>query len=104
TRRGFICALIAGSLPACGGIPADWVALEGTPNSPGGLSMPFEAKYGGYHQVVLEFAWPIRDVHVEDIVTSAAATTGASETPTFTFSWQPEEQGQVVAGGEAPQG
>jgi hypothetical protein len=103
TRRGFLLALIAGSLPACGGSFADWVSLDRTLNSPEAVSIPFSAKYGGNHQVVLEFAWPIPDVQVEAVVNSAAATTGLSGAPAFDFSWQLRKEGQVVARREGPQ-
>jgi hypothetical protein len=105
TRRGFLFSLIAGSLPGCGSDsdPTDWVSLDRTLNGPETLSIPFVSKYPGNHQVVFEFAWPIPDARVESLVTSAAATTGSPEAPTFDFSWRLQKEGQIVARREAPQ-
>ena len=99
----FIVALMAGSLPACGGDHRDWRLLDRALDSSQTISIPLSAKYSGNHQVVLEFAEPLPDAHVEELVTSAAATTGTSGAPTFDFSWQLLREGQVLSRRESPQ-
>lgn len=105
TRRGFLFSLIAGSLPGCGSHsdPTDWVSLDRTLNRSETLSIPFVSTHPGNHQVVIEFAWPIPDARVERLVTSAAASTGSPEAPTFDFSWRLQYEGQIVARRETPQ-
>jgi hypothetical protein len=101
---GFILVLFAGSLVACGGGGRDsWISLVGDLSSSEAVSFPFAAKNGGPHEVILEFAWPIADPRVEEVITAAAASTGESRAPSFDFSWRLLKEGQVVSHRESPQ-
>jgi hypothetical protein len=97
--------VLAGSLLACsgGGGRDSWISLAGDLSSSEEVSFPFAAKNGGPHEVILEFAWPIADPHVEELITVAAATTGESKAPIFDFSWRLLREGQVVSERESPQ-
>ena len=47
--------------------------------------------------MILEFAWPIADPRVEQVITAAAATTSESKAPSFDLSWRLLKEGQVRA-------
>src|SRR6476620_12145236 len=104
-RIGLILLLFAGALLACGysGGRDSWISLAGDLSSSEAVSFPFAAKNGGPHEVILEFAWPIADPRVEEVITAAAATTGESRAPSFDFSWRLLKEGQVVSQRESPQ-
>jgi hypothetical protein len=53
--------------------------------------------------VILEFAWPISDVSVRDVVTTAEATTGEVRAPAFDFSWSLLDGAATIAQRDAPQ-
>lgn len=86
-RTSLILVLFAGSLVASSGGRDSWISLAGDLSSSEAVSLPFAAKYGGPHEVILEFAWAITDPQVEELITAAAATTGGSKVPSFDFSW-----------------
>jgi hypothetical protein len=65
--------------------------------------MEFTAKSDGPHQVILEFAWPIADAGVRELVNHAGATTGAPQAPAFDFSWQLFRNDRIVTQRESPQ-
>src|SRR6476660_9822736 len=100
-----ILVLFAGFLSGCidGGGRDSWISLAGDLSSSEAVSFPFAAKNGGPHEVILEFAWPIADPQVEEVITAAAATTGESRAPSFDFSWRLLKEGQVVSQREGPQ-
>ena len=104
-RFGLILVLFAGSLVACneGGSRDSWISLAGDLSSSEAVSFLFAAKNGGPHEVILEFAWPIADPRVEEVITAAAATTGESKAPSFDLSWRLLKEGQVVSHRESPQ-
>ncbi len=104
-----LAALIAGLSLACAidsnsGPGRDGgISLQRELSSPAAVSLPFTAKVGGPHDVILEFAWPITDPQVEQVVTNAAWTTGLSGAPTFDFAWQLLKEGAIVAQRGGPQ-
>src|SRR5438093_4095364 len=89
-------ALFAAGCVDAGG-PNTRMVLEAPLRSGDATMFPFAARQSGWHQVILEFAWPISDVPVRDVVTTAEATTGAANAPTFDFSWYLLDGGATVA-------
>jgi hypothetical protein len=95
--------MFAASCLGCAWESEDWSPVQRDLSTSEAVSTQFTSHNNGSHEVVLEFAWPIRDPGVLELVNDAAATTGSAGAPTFDFAWQLLKEGHVVAQRESPQ-
>lgn len=81
----------------------EWKLLDAPLASAAAMDFSVVAPQAGPHQVILQFAWPIADPHVEVVVSAAVATTAESSAPRFDVSWQMLKDRVVVCERQAPQ-
>jgi hypothetical protein len=83
--------------------PTEWKLLDAPLASAEVMEFSVVAPQAGPHQVILQFAWPIADQHVEDVVSAAVSTTGESAAPRFDISWQILKDRVAVCERQSPQ-
>lgn len=67
---------------------AGWKLVDAPLASADAMEFAVVAPRAGPHHVIMQFAWPIGDQHVEAVVSAAVATTGEAAAPRFDVSWQ----------------
>ena len=95
--------VFAASCLGCTWESEGWISVQRDLTTSEAVSTQFISHRNGSHEVVLEFAWPIRDPLVLELVNDAAVTTGSARAPRFDFAWQLLKEGRVVAQRESPQ-
>lgn len=83
--------------------PTEWKLLDTPLASAEAMEFSVVAPQAGPHHVIMQFAWPIGDQHVEAVVSAAVATTGEVAAPRFDVSWQMLNDGIVVCERQSPQ-
>ena len=83
--------------------PTEWKLLDAPLASAAAMEFTVAAPQAGPHQVIMQFAWPIADPHVEAVVSAAVATTGEAAAPRFDVSWQMLKDRVVVCERQSPQ-
>lgn len=83
--------------------PTEWKLLDAPLASADATEFSVVAPEAGPHQVIVQFAWPIDDPHVETVVSAAVATTGEAAAPRFDVSWQMLKDRVVVCERQSPQ-
>lgn len=83
--------------------PTEWKLLDAPFASADAMEFTVVAPRAGPHQVIMQFAWPITDQHVEAVVTAAVRTTGEAAAPRFDVSWQILKDRIAVCERQSPQ-
>ncbi len=100
----FSAAFVLFMTGACAVEPqTEWKLLDAPLASAATMEFTVVAPQAGPHHVIMQFAWPIGDQHVEAVVSAAVATTGEVAAPRFDVSWQMLNDGIVVCERQSPQ-